>query len=338
MENNLESTYLQRLQDAMKAQNRPEEEIALCVRYARKLMSDDLPVLFDRVHVYQVLQWERDNQQNYHVFYLMQKGKIREITAPSRALKQRQRWILDCILTKLDVSDHAHGFVKDRSIKTNAELHATHDYALCLDIEDFFPSIKQEKAMRVFARAGYSRRASAALADLCCYLGTLPQGAPTSPGLANLVFAQTDEQLASLAKQHNATYSRYADDLTFSSNTPLDNLLEAVEQVLQNDGFRLNPSKTKEFLPGQPKRITGLIVQNGLIRVPRKLKRKLKQEIYYCKKFGVVQHLENSEASKSVNYREYLYGKAYYIKMIEPDMGERLLKELDAILWPQYYL
>ena len=81
-----------------------------------------------------------------------------------------------------------------------------------------------------------------------------------------------------------------------------------------------------------------MIVQNGLIRVPRGFKRELKQEIYYCKKFGVVLHLENRRAAKAINYREHLYGKAYYIKMVEPELGRRFLEELDEIRWPACYL
>lgn len=338
MEKNFESTYLQILQDAMEAQNRSKEEIALCVQYARKLMSGGLPVFFDAPHVYKVLKWQEHHPQEYHTFYLMQKGKVREITAPSRKLKLRQRWILDHILLKLKVSNYAHGFVKDRSIKTNAELHAAHDYALCMDIEDFFPTIKEDAVKRVFVRAGYSKRAAAALADICCHLGVLPQGAPTSPCLANLVFAQEDAELALLAKQYHATYSRYADDLIFSADMPLKGLTEAVDQLLQGAGFRINSSKTKDFSPGQPKRITGIIVQNGTIRVPRRFKRELKKEIYYCKKFGVVLHLENSRSNKAVNYREYLYGKAFYVKMIEPELGKRFLDELDEIRWPACFL
>lgn len=337
MEDSFKFVYLQRLQNAMEVQKRAKEDITLCVQYAQKLISDDLPVLFDETHVYDVLKWKKSRHE-YHVFYLVQKKKMREITAPNPALKLRQRWILDHILLKLKVSDHAHGFVKNRSIKTNAEPHSTHDYALCMDIEDFFPSIKEDSVKQVFTRAGYSRQAAVALADMCCYQGVLPQGAPTSPALANLVFFQEDEQLALLAKQNHATYSRYADDLTFSSNIPLNNISTTVNQILLKNGFRLNQSKTKEFIPGQPKRITGLIVQNGLIHVPRKFKRELKQEIYYCKKFGVVLHLENRKATKVINYREYLYGKAYYVKMIEPKLGEQFLKELDEIYWPPYLL
>ena len=237
MENHFQSAYLERLRDAMEIQQRTRGEIASCIQYAQRLMSAGLPVLFDDVHVYNVLKWRRRSRRDYHIFSLVQKGKVREITAPSRALKCRQRWILYHILQKLEVSRHAHGFVKNRSIKTNAALHMAHDYALCMDIEDFFPSIQEEAVRQVFVRAGYSRRAAAALADICCCRGALPQGAPTSPGLANLVFSREDEALALLAEEKGATYSRYADDLTFSSNAPLGGLSAAARRLLQKAGF-----------------------------------------------------------------------------------------------------
>lgn len=126
MEKFLKSVYLDRLQNALETQQRKKEEIVTCTQYAQKLMADNLPVLFEENHVYQVLKWKKSNQQQYHTFYLVQKGKEREITAPSRELKRRQRWILDNILTKLKISDYAHGFVKNRSIRTNAELHKGH--------------------------------------------------------------------------------------------------------------------------------------------------------------------------------------------------------------------
>lgn len=332
------AAYLGNLQTEMKARGRSEEEISRCVGYARTLLRSGLPVLFDSRHVRKVLQLDQIRQQAYHVFFLHQRGKLREITAPSLPLKSRQRWIAQHILSQLPVSPHAHGFVKSRSIKTNALLHAHHDYVLCMDIEDFFPSIPLDAVVRVFARAGYSKSASAALAQLCCHRDVLPQGAPTSPSLANLIFSPVDEELAALAGPHGAVYSRYADDLTFSSDTALDRLEPAVHDVLQRHGYLGNRRKTAYFRPGQPKRIPGLTVQNGSVRIPRKFKRALRQEIHFCRKFGVFTHLQNIHAAKCVNYREYLYGKAYYVRMIEPEEGERFLRELDGIAWPVYYL
>ena len=217
-------------------------------------------------------------------------------------------------------------------------LHARHDYAMCLDIKDFFPSIFRPSVQRVFRDAGYTTSASKALAGLCCYQGALPQGAPTSPRLSNIICKEMDAQLAAIAKEHGAVYSRYADDMTFSGNQPLSGISRKISKPFRRMGFTLNSEKTRLYGPGQPKEITGLIVQNGVVRVPKFYRRQLKQEIYYCRKFGVLCHLENRKAQHYIHYRDYLYGKAYYVKMIEPELGERFLSELDRIEWPAYCL
>ncbi len=328
--------YIARLRANLEERQYNRQEIDRCVQYARRLRGSGLPILFDRGHVDHVFRLNQIKPDEYHFFYLTQKDKLREITAPSRSLKVRQRWILKHILSKLDVSPCSHGFEKNRSILTNAQVHASHDYALCLDIEDFFPSIPQELVTGVFQKAGYSDSAAGSLSELCCYRGALPQGAPTSPRLANLIFKELDERLAAISAKYGAAYSRYADDLTFSADNAVYPMLEETANLLRQKGFQLNKDKVKFFGPGQPKRITGLIVQNNSVRVPKRYKRALKQEIYYCQKYGVLAHLENTKAERMINYREYLYGKAYYVHMVEPERGEWFLQELDKIQWPPY--
>lgn len=328
--------YLSRLRAAMTERAREAGEIARCVRYAERLLRSDLPVLFDGTHVWQVLRMEHVDRNRYHSFNISQGEKERLITAPSRPLKARQRWILDVILSRLEVSPYAQGFEQARSIKTNALIHADHDYVVCLDIRDFFPSIGQRAVAGAFCGAGYTVSAAGALADICCYGGALPQGAPTSPRLSNIIFKGLDFQLAEIAEKYGAAYSRYADDMTFSADCPLPGIVEAVSALLAQHGFELNSEKTQFYGPGEPKEITGLVVQNGTVRVPKAYRRLLKQEIYYCRKFGVLAHLENRKSQHYVNYREHLYGKAYYVQMIEPGLGKHFLHELDQIKWPSY--
>lgn len=337
MEQITAQNYLRRLQAAMEREERVEAEIDACRAYAARLYGGGLPVLFDAEHVRTVLRLnELDWRQAYHTFLLSQREKIRTITAPSLPLKRRQRWILSTILSRLEPSPWAHGFVRGHSIKTNAELHARQPYVLCLDIQDFFPSIPQGAVEGMFREVGYSHSAATALAAVCCYEGALPQGAPTSPILSNLVFRELDNQLSAEASRKEITYSRYADDLTFSADYDLSAVTDWVEELLRTQNFSLNREKIHLYGPGTPKRITGLVVQNGTVRVPKAFKRKLRQEIYYCRKFGVLTHLENVKAEKHIHYREYLYGKAYYIHMVEPEEGMRLLEELDKIRWPYF--
>lgn len=330
----IKTNYIDRLYIAMQQNSCSEVEILKCCDYASALLNKGLPVLFDARHVQEALQLNKLSLSDYHIFTLFQLGKIREITAPSLALKQRQKWILKNILNKVPVSNYAHGFIANRSIKTNALAHANSTHALCIDIKDFFPSISRKSVYDVFRSLGYSTSASSKLADVCCYMEKIPQGAPTSPCLSNIIFKEIDEEISIIANRNNIIYTRYADDLTFSANHNLDDVFPEIEQILSTNSFQINYDKVHFFNPGFPKIITGLIVQNGVVRVPKQFKRKLRQEIYYCTKYGVLTHLENVNAMHYINYREHLYGKAYYVHMIEPEVGSVYLDALDKIEWP----
>lgn len=181
--------YLRRLQTAMEEDERAEEEINACCAYASRLYGKGLPVLFDGEQIKTVLRLkDLDWRQTYHSFFLPQRGKVRTITAPSLPLKRRQRWILSTILSQLEPSPQAHGFVRGRSIRTNAEFHAHHSYVLCLDIQNFFPSIPQNAVEKVFRDTGYSHSAAAALAKVCCYEGVLPRARLPVPPCPTLSF------------------------------------------------------------------------------------------------------------------------------------------------------
>ena len=147
-----------------------------------------------------------------------------------------------------------------------------------------------------------------------------------------------DWEIQRYAKENDITYSRYADDLTFSSNSEMSQLIPEITSIVNKYDFSINSEKTQTFAYGEPKFITGLVVQNGNVRIPKRYKRELRKEIHFCQKFGVLIHLQNSNATHFVNYREHLYGKAYYVHMIEPDIGEKFLDELDKISWPEYML
>jgi hypothetical protein len=139
--------------------------------------------------------------------------------------------------------------------------------------------------------------------------------------------------VADLCLSFGACYTRYADDITVSCDVDIAPIFKKLERIVNLHGFQLNHEKTRFFGYSKPKFITGLVVGED-IRVQKRFKRRLKQDIYFCKKFGVTTHLENSNADHFINYREHLYGKAYYIKMVEPEVGERFIVELDKIAWP----
>lgn len=326
--------YLQRLRNEMLQKGTYDMAyIQKCLSYAENLLSRNLPVLFDENHVNAVLQMWNLKFPCYTVFMIVGEKRNREITAPSKKLKLRQRWILDEILERESVSACCHGFVRGRSIVTNAGEHIGKRQILAMDIKDFFPSIKEPQIIRIFRDMGYSASAAARLADICCYAGELPQGAPTSPYLANLRCRGLDSRLEEIALKYGLSYTRYADDMTFSGDRELDFLIPLVEKELLQYGFVSNCVKTRIYKEKDRKIVTGLLVKEDGLRIPKQFKRKLKQEIYYCKKFGVSTHLQNTQGNAYVNFREYLYGKAYYIKMVEPEKGEEYLRQLDSIQW-----
>ncbi len=156
--------------------------------------------------------------KHYRSFTIKKKrGGLRTINAPRTWLKVVQWWILDNILSKYPLPPYVFGFAKGRNAAQNADYHAGQSHILNVDIENFFPSIGFTQVAQVFAAFGYSRPVCEFLARLCCFNETLPQGAPTSPAIANLVARDLDKDLLNYARTHELKYSRYADDLTFSS-------------------------------------------------------------------------------------------------------------------------
>lgn len=306
--------------------------IDLCCSYAEILLSKNLPVIFDINHLYEILKLDELKLDCYHSFSIYTKNKEREISAPSQNLKARQRWILDEILSRIPLHECCHGFVKNRSIKTNAQLHINHTFILCMDIHDFFPSINIEQVQNVFYHMGYTSKVSSELAKICTHDGILPQGAPTSPYIANIIFSNIDKLIQEVIFSKNITYSRYADDLTFSACENISFLIPEISQLVRSHGFEINSKKTHLMEDPHRKIVTGLLVTDK-VKIPKYYKRSFNQELYYCEKYGVASHLKNCHSNKKINFKEYMYGKAYYIKMIEPEIGENYLVRLDNISW-----
>ncbi len=325
--------YIENLQRAMQDKY-SKEYISICLEYAGRLLDRGLPVIFDKDHLYTILKMWNVQEDFYQEFEITGKrGKIRTICAPSRSLKIRQQWILSHILNQIPVAECCEGFRKNHSICTNARKHIGYAQSLNLDLKDFFPTITQGSVFQIFQEMGYSRDAAEYLAVLCCHDKKLPQGAPTSPCLANIVCRKMDEQLMKFAAEQKLVYTRYADDLSFSGNCELSEYYEQIRNVIWEYGFLINSDKTRIYKGNRRKMITGIVVREDGLSVPRNYKRKLRQEIYYCKKFGPASHLEHISSDKMVNFREYLYGKAFYVKMVEPITGQKFLDELNEIRW-----
>lgn len=333
--------YLNDLLNILIVNDLPDDVLEACMAYAAQLRQNGLPVIFDRDHLAYLLGIKStrltycvaSQDSHYTSFEIPKKsGGQRVIDAPSAELKAIQRWILDQILVRMHTSQHAYGFIRGRSIVDNARCHMGKQCVVGIDIQDFFQSIGIDSVFRIFYYYGYSREVSYYLARICTYRGHLPQGSPASPYLANIAFLKADKRLSMLSSTYNASYSRYADDITFSGSGNLDNILEPAIQILNDEGFSHNPSKTRIARNHQRQEVTGLIVNNDTVHVRKSFKRKFFQEIYYCKKYGVSNHMEHLNQNK-LFYKEHLYGKAYFISMVEPATGKRALEALDSIDW-----
>ena len=327
-----EYKYIERLKGAMEGEY-SQEYINICIEYSTNLLDKNLPVIFDRNHVNEILRLGSIILECYHVFEISGKNKKRKITAPSQPIKLRQQWILSEILEKNKVSNNCHGFVRNRSILTNAKKHIGHKNILNIDIKDFFPSITQNMVVKEFLKMGYENSAAEALAEICCFENRLPQGAPTSPYMSNLILKEMDDELDKFSKYRKMTYTRYADDMSFSSNVDIFCLLQDLYNIVNKYSFQINEKKTCYYQDPHRKIVTGLIVKEDEVKIPKKFKRKLKQEIYYCQRFGVQQHLEYTRNCERIGFKEYLYGKAYYVAMVEPELGKIFLQQLDQIRW-----
>lgn len=199
--------------------------------------------------------------RHYRTFSLIKKdGAERVISAPRTYLKVIQWWILDNILNQVKVPDYVFGFCKGKSIQDNARYHAGSKHILNVDIKSFFDTITIRQVYRIFLGLGYERSTSATLARLCTLNGSLPQGAPTSPSIANFVLIDVDQRLQQISAGMGVKFSRYADDLTFSSSDFIaPTFLAQIDAMIREAGFELKTSKTRYAGTGGRREVTGII-------------------------------------------------------------------------------
>lgn len=318
-----------------------DEAAALLKEYNERLQSNDVPIIYNLRHLRKILKIRKRDQDKYfgserneyHHFNIPKKsGGLREIEAPSDILKSYQLWIKESILDKIKISEYAKGFKKACSILNNAEKHVGKELVINLDLKDFFPSIQYYQVYRIFAYLGYTKEVAHLLTQLCTNKNdVLPQGSPASPVISNIVSLKLDKRLSGLAASYECDYSRYADDITFSGNKGIKKMLPIVMSIIAEEGFEVNENKLRLQYSFQRQEVTGLVVNTG-VKISPRLKKELDYAIYYCKKFGVENHMQKIGCTRSF-YKEHLYGIAYFVKMINIDQGEYYLKQLDLIHW-----
>jgi retron-type reverse transcriptase len=242
----------------------------------------------------------------------------------------------------------AHGFVKGRGIASNASQHLGKKTILACDIKDFFESITVDQVERVFIDCGFLPGASADLAKLCTLDGHLVQGYVTSPMIANMVATQIDADLSALASATDTDYTRYADDMTFSSNATIPDI-EQVREIVERHGFELNNHKTRLMFRGEKQYVTGLTVFDAtLARAPRRFKQRIRLLLYYMGKYGKISfqlkkmgynredYETNLETQSKVDFEivgedKRLKGWIDFINSVEPNRAAVYYKQYNSL-------
>jgi len=236
-------------------------------------------------------------------------------------LKNLHKNILTAITIKVKFPECVQGFVPKRSIFTNASLHLGCKYVLNLDIKNFFESISVDKITQVFETIGCNRSVAVTFAYLCTFNECLIQGANTSPILANLVCSDLDEQFMKLGDEYNCSYSRYADDITFSGDTVPPK--KKVARCIDSYGFQLNPDKYKCQPRGRQQYVTGLTVFDKVMpRIPKKVKKQLRQVLYCIDKYGLDSHLEKIDDQRG--RISWIDGLIAFMYSVEPEQAYKL--------------
>lgn len=272
---------------------------------------------------------------NYHtvVIHRGRGHKNRILSVPNEFLKTVQRRILERYLYQLEASEYSTAYCKGKTLLDNASPHIGKECVLKLDISHFFDSITDDSVYLVFKQFGLSVPATSLLTHLCTYKRKLPQGAPTSPYIANLVMKHFDKKLGKWCKERNITYTRYCDDMTFSGTRTLlrkSNIIGKVKALLNNMDMKLNDKKTVVINSSQQQKVTGIVV-NEKPAIPRELQRLIRQEVYYCTKFGVEDNIQHKGLDIPPDkYLHSLLGRISFALQIDPDNSE-MQKYFDTV-------
>lgn len=318
------------------------------------------------------------NVEPYKVFFIEKQGaanigQIRWISAPHPLLLQVQRWINSNILAHLAVHDCAYAYVKNRSVFDAAAIHKGSKWIIKVDVENFFESILETKVYQVFRRAGYQPLLCFELSRLCTRimnpdrdakgpdgkprvrtkgrhyvinsyashsLGHLPQGAATSPALANIVAYQLDDKILELAETYDLRYSRYSDDIILSTRSANFRKSVAYEvvgelyRILRKSGFEPNVKKTKVNGPGSKRLVLGFLVDSDAPRLTREFKDKLRMHLYFCSKNGPTAHAVERKFDSVIGLKNHLIGLISYARTADIAFAEECMDKLNRCNWP----
>jgi len=277
------------------------------------------------------------NIENYYRSYPIKKasGKLRWIDAPQKPLKEYQKKILERLLYQFRAHESAVGFIKHIGVKDGAARHLGNKVVLCIDVQDFFGSLS---LFQVYAAYGYMLTKLSKdkksfsygsedlelLVKLSTYKGHVPQGAPTSPALANIICRQMDRELQDIAVKNDLVYTRYADDIAFSharKNFKITKIIEQTKKVMSYYGLKLNSKKTRVLRPHKRMAITGVVI-NEKLSVAKPVWRNVRAQLH---------NLSINKDTLSVEEYQKLRGKIEWIGMFRPQLKTTYLEQLGKV-------
>ena len=262
-------------------------------------------------------------EKHYHTVYLPKSdGSKRKLSVPDLILKLVQKSIADNILIQYPISKYAKAYKPGSSIQKNARPHVGKKKILKLDIEGFFDHILYSRVKdTVFYEEKYSESIRILLTMLCYYNDSLPQGAPTSPAITNIIMYDFDETVGAFCNEKNIAYTRYCDDMTFSGCFDEREIISFVKGELRKLGLFLKNRKTAVISASKRQAVTGIVV-NEKMNVTKDYKKTIRQEIYYIKKFGLDEHLKRLGISDKQQYVLSLKGRIAFVLQTIPNNCE----------------
>lgn len=338
-------------------------------KYSNYLQNRGLPVIYSLKHLSLLsdisIEFLNDlcSNRSRTVFYKRYKlrkktGGFRVIQTPIESLKYLQRWILINIIDSLPTHESCHGFEKGKSILSNAKNHLNSAAILKMDLLRFYDTINERRVYGLFKNLGYHPNLAVSLAKICTItpdnlfissfkdnelllkkkirksIGILPQGAPTSPKLANLLCISMDNRLNKLSQKYELKYSRYADDITFSGDLEnIEIIKKIIPRIIVDESFFINHTKTKIIKRGHSFMVTGLSVVSDHVTVQKKYKKTVEHHLHHCLKNGVINHLTTMKINNR-NFKDWLLGSIAYIYSIEKETGKKFLTDYNKIDWP----
>ena len=339
-------------------------------RYAQRLRNEGLPVIFTLNHLakitgvdYRILRTTVERKReaaNYKMFPIMKRsGKRRFIHAVSGKLLSVQQFINSEILQKTIPHPSSFAFHSDGGIRKCAASHCGARWLFQFDLMDFFYDVTEVDVFRIFDTLGYHKLLAFELARLCTtthlpkhlkrllhsqrdddgimpyrvdkIAGVLPQGAPTSPMLSNLAARKLDESLSTFAFDNGFVYTRYADDITFSTvnlsrDKTIGEIYRQIVSLIRRSGFKENRNKTRIAGPGSKKIVLGLLVDGERPRLSREMYHRIDRHLYAAAKFGLAETAEHEGFESAFGFYNHLSGLVAFVK------------DVDEIRWSEFHM